>query len=100
MYATWVKSGDGQVIGLSSRLRTQAGQVVHVAGMLLAAAQLVIGIWLAIQWGPPYGSLALLSAFLHATATYLIGRSIRRLINRRRTDRERAADALANQPAR
>jgi len=78
---SWLKIG--------SKTRTQAGQSVHVSGMVLAAGLLGLGIFLAARWGMPYGSFVLMSAFLHATAIYLIGRSLRRILDRRSVNRER-----------
>lgn len=79
-----------QSLRFNSQLRTQTGQTAHAAGMILAAVQLAFGVFLAFKWGMPYGSLALLSAFFHATAIYLIGRSLRRIVDRRISRRELA----------
>lgn len=70
-------------LSVSSNVRTQTGRIAHVTGMVLAACLLAIGVYLAATWDLPYGSYALLSAFMHATAVYLIGRSIRRIVDRR-----------------
>lgn len=80
------------MIKVSSEIRTQAGQTVHVIGMLLAAAQLLLGISLAAAWGLQNGSFVLLSACFYAIATYLIGRSIRRLIDRRSRVRNKTSN--------
>ena len=72
---------------LSSRVRTEAGKTLHVAGMVLAATQLAWGIYFAFNWGMPYGGFVLMSSFCYATGIYLVGRIGRRLVNRRARDR-------------
>lgn len=81
------------LLNLSNNVRTLSGKSVHTAGMVAAAALLATGIYLAIVWGMPYGSFALMSAFMHATAVYLIGRSLRRIIDRRSVRRPREQGA-------
>lgn len=71
----------------SAELRTRIGRSAHLLGMTGAALLLAYGIWLALLWQDHYGALALLSGFCYATTVYLIGRSLRRLIDRRHSDK-------------
>jgi hypothetical protein len=61
--------------------RPQVGKAVHLTGMALAAYMLVYAVWLAILWRDTYGALALMSGFCHATVAYLVGRSLRRILD-------------------
>lgn len=75
------------LIRMSSDFRTNAGRTAHVVGTVLAFLQLGLAIWLAIEWGMPYGSLTLLSGFCYATSTYVAGRIFRQIVDRRSTRR-------------
>ena len=68
--------------------RVRIGRAVHALGMAVAASLLIYAVWLAILWQDTYGALALVSGSCYAIVAYLVGRSVRRVIDPNCRNRE------------
>ncbi len=76
----------------SGALRTRIGKTALAVGMASAAFLLAYGIWVAFVWRESYGVVLLFSGLCYATAVYLIGRTLRRVVDRRRRQAARPGE--------
>jgi hypothetical protein len=76
----------------SGALRTRIGKTALAVGMASAAFLLAYGIWAALVWRENYGVVLLFSGLCYATAVYLISRTARRVVDRRRRQAPRPGE--------
>ena len=68
----------------SGATRTRIGKTALAFGVASSILFLCYGIWVATVWRDSFGIVLLFSGLCYATAVYLLSRTMRRLVDRRR----------------
>jgi hypothetical protein len=68
----------------SGAMRTRIGKAALAVGVASAILLLCYGTWIAAVWRESDGIVLLVSGLCYATAIYLMSRTMRRLVDRRR----------------
>ena len=76
----------------SAALRTRIGKAALAVGVASAAFLLAYGVWVALVWRESYGVVLLFTGLCYATAVYMISRTVRQVVDRRRKDRPRPGE--------
>ena len=67
-------------------MRTRIGKIALTIGVVSAALLLAYGVWVSFVWKETYGIVLLFSGLCYSTAMYLITRTVRGVVDRRRRD--------------